>query len=231
MIVYGLQRSSCDSLCPIPSAWGQIPHRSCLLEERWKLSSGRLLFCGTRLFGRSPQTWCARGYWDFVSYKPHFFAELSRAYIWHWRRLAGIKVMMVTGTWWTAKPEIKLFLFIFFLGDHPKTAEAIARKINLILGDTKETLSAKTGRPIEEIYEDEVDAIVIHGDSIDALQGWEWDQSLWNSLLCCVLLNDLQFSARRKLYSREPPPNINWKLVSHPKHHDTNLPWLQSCIS
>ncbi|OBZ75130.1 Potassium-transporting ATPase alpha chain 2 [Grifola frondosa] len=49
-------------------------------------------------------------------------------------RLAGIKVMMVTG-------------------DHPKTAEAIARKINLILGDTKETLSAKTGSP-----------------------GWQWDQ-------------------------------------------------------
>jgi sodium/potassium-transporting ATPase subunit alpha len=72
-------------------------------------------------------------------------------------RLAGIKVMMVTG-------------------DHPKTAEAIARKINLILSDTKETLSAKTGRPIEEIYEDEVNAIVVHGDTIDALQGWQWDQ-------------------------------------------------------
>ncbi|PSR80296.1 hypothetical protein PHLCEN_2v6768 [Hermanssonia centrifuga] len=72
-------------------------------------------------------------------------------------RLAGIKVMMVTG-------------------DHPKTAEAIARKINLILGDTKETLSKKTGRPIEEIYEDEVDAVVIHGDDIDGLQGWQWDQ-------------------------------------------------------
>jgi sodium/potassium-transporting ATPase subunit alpha len=66
-----------------------------------------------------------------------------------------------------------------FLGDHPKTAEAIARKINLILGDseTKESLSAKTGRPVEEIYEDEVNAIVIHGDSIDGLQGWQWDQS------------------------------------------------------
>ncbi|KAH9911673.1 aminophospholipid-transporting P-type ATPase [Epithele typhae] len=72
-------------------------------------------------------------------------------------RLAGIKVMMVTG-------------------DHPKTAEAIARKINLILGDTKDTLSKKTGRPVEEIYDDEVDAIVIHGDDIDALQGWQWDQ-------------------------------------------------------
>lgn len=73
-------------------------------------------------------------------------------------RLAGIKVMMVTG-------------------DHPKTAEAIARKINLIIGDTKESLSARTGRPIDEIYEDEVKAVVIHGDDIDKLQGWEWDNS------------------------------------------------------
>ncbi|CDO71883.1 hypothetical protein BN946_scf184940.g30 [Trametes cinnabarina] len=72
-------------------------------------------------------------------------------------RLAGIKVMMVTG-------------------DHPKTAEAIARKINLVLGETKETLCKKTGRPMEEIYDDEVDAVVIHGDDIDSLQGWQWDQ-------------------------------------------------------
>ncbi|KAJ6620357.1 aminophospholipid-transporting P-type ATPase [Mycena sp. CBHHK59/15] len=72
-------------------------------------------------------------------------------------RLAGIKVMMVTG-------------------DHPKTAEAIARKINLIIGDTRETLSARTGQPIEEIYEDEVNAVVVHGDDIDDLQGWQWDQ-------------------------------------------------------
>lgn len=78
-------------------------------------------------------------------------------------RLAGIKVMMVTG-------------------DHPKTAEAIARKINLILGDTKETLSKKTGRPIEEIYEDEVDAVVVHGDDIDGLQGWQWDQSEYTQI-------------------------------------------------
>lgn len=71
-------------------------------------------------------------------------------------RLAGIKVMMVTG-------------------DHPKTAEAIARKINLMIGDTKETLGAKTGRPVQEIYEDEVSAVVVHGDDIDSLEGWQWD--------------------------------------------------------
>lgn len=63
------------------------------------------------------------------------------------------------------------------LGDHPKTAEAIARKINLILGDTKETLSAKTGRPIEQIYDDEVTAVVVHGDQMDSLEGWQWDLS------------------------------------------------------
>ncbi|KAF5367657.1 hypothetical protein D9757_010968 [Collybiopsis confluens] len=72
-------------------------------------------------------------------------------------RLAGIKVMMVTG-------------------DHPKTAEAIARKINLILGDTRETLAAKTGRSADEVYDDEVSAVVVHGDDIDNLQGWQWDQ-------------------------------------------------------
>jgi len=71
-------------------------------------------------------------------------------------RLAGIKVMMVTG-------------------DHPKTAEAIARKINLILGETKETLAVKTGRPLTDIYDDEVSAVVVHGDDIDSLQGFEWD--------------------------------------------------------
>lgn len=62
-------------------------------------------------------------------------------------------------------------------GDHPKTAEAIARKINLIIGDTRETLAKKTARAIEDIYEDEVTAVVVHGDDIDSLQGWQWDQS------------------------------------------------------
>lgn len=35
----------------------------------------------------------------------------------------------------------------------------------------------KTGRPIEQIYDDEVTAVVVHGDQIDTLEGWQWDLS------------------------------------------------------
>ena len=68
-------------------------------------------------------------------------------------------------------------LRIMILGDHPKTAEAIARKINLIIGDTRDSLAKKTDRAPDEVYEDEFKAVVVHGDDIDGLQGWQWDQS------------------------------------------------------
>lgn len=71
-------------------------------------------------------------------------------------REAGVKVMMVTG-------------------DHPLTAEAIGRKINLMLSDTKEMLAKKTGRSLESIKEDEYFAIVIHGEKIDSLTEEDWD--------------------------------------------------------
>ena len=35
----------------------------------------------------------------------------------------------------------------------------------------------KTGRPVEQIYDDEISAVVIHGDDIDSLEGWQWDLS------------------------------------------------------
>ena len=60
-------------------------------------------------------------------------------------------------------------------GDHPLTAEAIGRKINLMVSDTKERLAKRTGRPIETIKEDEYFAIVIHGEKIDDLTETDWD--------------------------------------------------------
>jgi len=100
-------------------------------------------------------------------------------------------------------------------GDHPKTAEAIARKINLVIGDTKESLAAKTGRGINEIYDDEVNAVVVHGDDIDGLQGWEWDQSMFSpgELPSLSYERSFQFSARMRLSLQGLHLNTSWKLV------------------
>lgn len=71
-------------------------------------------------------------------------------------REAGIKVMMVTG-------------------DHPLTAEAIGRKINLMLQDTKQMVADKSNRKLEEVGDDEYNAIVIHGEQIDKLIDADWE--------------------------------------------------------
>ncbi|KAI8829923.1 P-type cation-transporting ATPase [Chytridium lagenaria] len=71
-------------------------------------------------------------------------------------REAGIKIMMVTG-------------------DHPLTAEAIGRKINLMLSDTRDRIAKKTNRRPVDVLESEVHAVVVHGETLDALTDDEWD--------------------------------------------------------
>ncbi|KAJ2157889.1 hypothetical protein GGF46_004175 [Coemansia sp. RSA 552] len=72
-------------------------------------------------------------------------------------RGAGIQVVMVTG-------------------DHPLTAEAIGRKINLVLGETRDGVAARTGRAPEAVGEDEYDAVVIHGETIADMSDEDWDR-------------------------------------------------------
>jgi sodium/potassium-transporting ATPase subunit alpha len=72
-------------------------------------------------------------------------------------RSAGIKVVMVTG-------------------DHPLTAEAIGRKINLMIGDTKEKIARRTGKNAKDIHENDIKAVVVHGEQIPDLTEEDWDR-------------------------------------------------------
>ena len=75
-------------------------------------------------------------------------------------RVAGVKVIMVTG-------------------DHPLTAEAIGRKINLMISETREMVAKRKNKRVEEVGDDEYNAIVVHGEQIDDFTDAEWDNIFW----------------------------------------------------
>lgn len=69
---------------------------------------------------------------------------------------AGVKVVMVTG-------------------DHPLTAQAIARKIGLITLPTRESIAKDKNIPKEDVNEDDCGAVVIHGSTIPGMSDADWD--------------------------------------------------------
>ena len=75
---------------------------------------------------------------------------------------------------------------IIVTGDHPLTAEAIGRKINLMLSETKPMMAKRKTKPIDEIDDDEVNAIVVHDEQIDSLTdaGWDNPPQFRSSALC-----------------------------------------------
>ncbi|KAI9290866.1 aminophospholipid-transporting P-type ATPase [Neoconidiobolus thromboides FSU 785] len=71
-------------------------------------------------------------------------------------RTAGIKMIMVSD-------------------DNPLCAEAIARKTNMMVMETKEKIAKRTGRNIELIESHEYTSVVINGNQISNLTDDEWD--------------------------------------------------------
>jgi sodium/potassium-transporting ATPase subunit alpha len=72
---------------------------------------------------------------------------------------AGVKVVMVTG-------------------DHPVTARAIARSVNIMPGETIEETAARTGQAVRNIDKETVNAIVVPGHALNEFKDEDWSYAL-----------------------------------------------------
>jgi magnesium-transporting ATPase (P-type) len=75
---------------------------------------------------------------------------------------AGIQVMMITG-------------------DHPLTAESIAREVHIIRGRTKGQAAKEMGIPEEEVRADLYDAVVLHGEALSVMNEDQWAEASYTA--------------------------------------------------
>lgn len=72
---------------------------------------------------------------------------------------AGIKVFMITG-------------------DHALTAEAVARRVNIVTGLTRDQAAKKYNKSIEAVLPDEYSTVIIEGKRLEHLSQEDWDEML-----------------------------------------------------
>jgi soluble P-type ATPase len=84
-------------------------------------------------------------------------------------------------------------------GDHPVTARAIARSVNIMPGETIDEIAARTGQPIWKIDKETVDCIVVPGQALNEYKEDDWKYAL----------------SRKQIVFARTMPQQKQEIVSH----------------